>query len=145
MNRRIKYYSSSDLSSGYHLQQVEPILLQEEKAFTDYDINDVIELYNIGLFFENNIYLKSWDDEKKRIYIARVNRNKGIIGRMISLINESNVEDYYAKIETVYLTDFWEVFSKYKVYVRTLTDADSEQVVSKILDALKDRLNVVLR
>ena len=118
MNRRIKYYSSSDLSSGYHLQQAEPILLQEEKAFTDYDINDVIELYNIGLFFENNIYLKSWDDEKKKIYIARVNKNKGIIGRMISLINESNVEDYYEKIETVYLTDFWEVFSKYKVYER---------------------------
>ena len=66
MSRRIIYYSSSDLSSGYHLQQVEPILLQEEKAFTDYDINDVIELYNIGLFFENNIYLKSWDDEKNK-------------------------------------------------------------------------------
>ena len=106
MNRRIKYYSSSDLSLGYHLQQVEPVLLQEEKTFTDYDINDVIELYNIGLFFENNIYLKSWDDEKKKIYIAQVNRNKSIIGRMISLINESNVEDYYEKIETVYLTDF---------------------------------------
>ena len=77
INRRIKYYSSSDLSSGYHLQQAEPILLQEEKSFTDYDINDVIELYNIGLFFENNIYLKSWDDEKKKIYIARVN-SKGL-------------------------------------------------------------------
>ena len=125
MPRRIKYYSPSDLSAGYHLQQAESILSQEEKAFNEYDINDVVELYNIGLYFENGIYLKSWDDEKKKIYIARVNGNKGVIGRAFSLINESNVEEYYDKIETIYLTDFWVIFSKYKVYERVSCDVIS--------------------
>ena len=65
---RIKYYSYSDLSTGHNLIKCEEILNQfdEEKEYND--VNDVLELYNITLFFDNELKLLKWSDVEYENY-----------------------------------------------------------------------------
>ena len=76
MPERVKFYSASDLSSGHCLQLAEKILLNNIIDYKCCDINDVIELYNISLFFENEVYLDAWNTETKNNYINRVKQFK---------------------------------------------------------------------
>jgi hypothetical protein len=99
MPERIKFYSASDWSSGYYLEKAENRLLQNNIDIQHLDINDIIELYNVSLFFDNKVYLKTWDEEKISTYILRIKNIKGIIGKYMSLINEDNLEEHYKKIE----------------------------------------------
>lgn len=53
MNRRVHYFSPSDMSSYYNLQKAAQVIesFSEEKVYTD--INEVIELYHIRQFVDN--------------------------------------------------------------------------------------------
>lgn len=48
---RIKYYSSNDLSTGNSVVKCEEILNNFDETKVYNNINDVIELYNISIFF----------------------------------------------------------------------------------------------
>ncbi|MFT5708267.1 MAG: hypothetical protein ACI9ES_002569, partial [Oceanospirillaceae bacterium] len=58
---RVVFHSIHDMSSGHYLSKAES-LLNSELTEDIKEINDILELYNISLFFENAIYLKSWSD-----------------------------------------------------------------------------------
>ena len=51
---RIKFYSAHDLSSGYHLQEVEKVFQKWDEYTQNPDINTVIELYNIKRYFDDS-------------------------------------------------------------------------------------------
>ena len=55
MNRRVHYFSPSDMSSYYNLQKAAQVIesFSEEKVYTD--INEVIELYHILLHYQNQV------------------------------------------------------------------------------------------
>lgn len=60
MRNRIQYFSTYDMSISYYLQNAEEIIEKYHKGWRPEDVNDVIELYNIWLFVNNGIYMKSW-------------------------------------------------------------------------------------
>jgi hypothetical protein len=56
---KVVFYSKEDMAGGYNLQKGEHVLKSETK--TNYtDINEVLELYNIKKYIDNDIYLKNW-------------------------------------------------------------------------------------
>lgn len=65
--RRVVYYSNDDLSSGINLENAEKIiqLFDKNNSFT---INDLLELYNIQLYFKNNLRIHTWSDEQYQKY-----------------------------------------------------------------------------
>lgn len=58
---RVKFYSTTDLGSGYQLQKAENIL-ESYNDTKEYNITKLIEFYNITKYIDNKIFLKKWDD-----------------------------------------------------------------------------------
>lgn len=112
----IKFHGVNDLSSGYYLEKAEVILDEFDECKQYTDINEIIELFNIKQYIENDMYLKSWDEEKICGYKKKVARFEAIIGRFLATINDSNFLDTYKKLSKIYYEDFWDLFCKYKLY-----------------------------
>jgi len=75
-------------------------------------VNDVIELYNIWLFVDNNVYMKSWSEET--LQIIRKDFKTEIIRYFIGLGKASWV-DVYKQIEMGYRKCFWEIIDKFNI------------------------------
>ena len=108
---RIKYYSSSDLSTGHNLIKCEEILNQfdEEKEYND--VNDVLELYNITLFFDNELKLLKWSDVEYENYKKISGKMKGKVYKFFSSIRNDNFKVMYDEVLFEYKDDFWLLFN----------------------------------
>ena len=62
-HRGVKFYSKIDLSCGINLKKAEVIIEKFSKDI-DYNINEVIELYNIKLYFDQEMQLFEWTSQK---------------------------------------------------------------------------------
>lgn len=59
---KVVFHSKEDMAGGYYLQKGEHILRTDTKS--DYtDINEVLELYNLKKYIDNDLFLKSWSQE----------------------------------------------------------------------------------
>ncbi len=118
MKHRIKYYSNSDLSTGWNLKKIEEVIENYDETKEDYEINDIIEFYNITQFLNNKLYLNNWDD----VYVEKLkNVNKKIkarIGKYCSKINNRNLYKIFEDVERHYKEDFFKIIEKYKIYNR---------------------------
>ena len=65
---RVKYYSVSDLSSGFYIKRIEDIIFNFLVEVKRTDINEIIELYNIEQFFQNKIYSRYWTKQQLNNY-----------------------------------------------------------------------------
>jgi len=112
---RVEFYSKEDWAGGIHLSKAEPILKSEIKPVYE-DINDVLELYNIKLYFDNELYLKKWTQDDIENFKKKVIEYGNIVGKFMSNINDSNVIIYYEKLPFGYIDSFWELVNNQKIY-----------------------------
>ncbi len=112
---RVIFFSIHDMSSGHYLSKAEPLLKGEIVNDLD-DINDILEMYNISLFFEHAIYLNSWTDKDIVAYKEKVNIFKGIIREFITSINDDNFLFYFENIYCGYYESFWLLINNYKQF-----------------------------
>jgi len=103
---RIIFHSKNDMSGGHFLSKSEVILKKEFKAVPN-DINDVLELHNIKLYIDNEVYLKSWSLAEITAYKGVVKKYGRFIGQFISKINDENILTYYKKLVPEYINAFW--------------------------------------
>jgi hypothetical protein len=103
---RIVFHSVHDMSCTHFLSKAESILKREVIEETD-DVNDVLELYNIKLFFDNGVYLTNWSDSDRNIYKESVNKFGLIIGKFISKIDNSNFQRHHCNLTYKYVDSFW--------------------------------------
>lgn len=116
MEHRVKYYSKSDLSIGWNLQKIEEVIKEYDEKREDYEINDIIEFYNITKFLDNKLYLKNWDDK----YIDNLKsiniKFKANVGRYFNNIRNKNLYEIFDSVEIRYKENFFEIFENYKLY-----------------------------
>ena len=97
------------------LSRGEPILRSESKP-TYSDINEVIELFNLKKYIDNELYLKSWTQDDIDIFKQKAIEYGKIVGQFFSTINENNVIELYEQIQHGYIESFWEVVNNQSVY-----------------------------
>ena len=120
MKHRIKYYSNSDLSTGWNLKKIKEVIENYDEAKENYEINDIIEFYNITQFIDNKIYLNNWDDTYVE-NLKNTNRKiKASIGKYCSKINNRNVYKTFEDVERNYKEDFFKIIEEYKIYNRII-------------------------
>ena len=119
---RIKFYSNTDMTIGYNFNKALDIIKNIKDE--EYDINDILEFYNILKIF-NEEYLKYVKDESKQLCSGSIRKINSIIGKFCFNINEKNIEDYLGKVDFNYLEDFFEIIDRYKVYKRIGVDRKS--------------------
>lgn len=112
---RVKFFSKEDMARGYQLSKGEHILRQE--ILSNYtDINDILELYNIKKYIDNDLYLRDWLQEDIEDFKNKVTEYGKIIGQFMSKIDDNNIMNFYEKTLHDYISSFWEIVNNQKVF-----------------------------
>ena len=136
--RRVVYYSNYDMSIEENLQNAEQIIISFDKN-NSFSINDLLELYNIKLYFINNLRLPIWSDEQYQRYKTIVDDFWHIIKNYFISIENSNFTQIFAEVQFKYTHNFWELFNKLNIFKKV-----NSQLISALLDSKKYILNEIL-
>lgn len=137
----------ADWSSSDNLVNAEKVIQSYDECYIYNNVNDIIELYNIQLYFDKQMYLKTWTDDMKARYNSIVKGFPRIIGKYFSQIDENNFIDNYNDLNHEYVDDFWVLFEKYKLFNKISADFfDKILLLDKvrIYDILKCK-NIVIK
>ena len=115
------------MAGGHYLSKGEHILRNATKSDYD-DINDVLELYNLKQYIDNELYLKSWSQDDIADFKQKVTEYGKIVGQFMSSIDDSNVIFYYEQLLHGYINSFWELVDNQKIY---------KQIINLLLEAKK--------
>lgn len=115
-NIGVKYYSITDMSIGWNLEKAEKVINSFDDNNEQYDINYILELYNICLLFDTGVRLKKWSDNDYTKLNSIVAKFRSLIGRFLSKVDYLKLKSFYPNISIHYKDSFGEVFESYKVY-----------------------------
>ena len=112
---KVVFYSKEDGASGQLLQKGEHILRTDSKSnFTD--INEILELYNIKKYIDNEVYLRSWTEDDIKQFKQKAVEYGKVVGKFMSTIDDNNILILYAKVFREYIHSFWELVSNQNVF-----------------------------
>ncbi|MGN0561695.1 MAG: hypothetical protein ACI4K6_02725 [Candidatus Fimenecus sp.] len=137
--RGVKFYSKNDLSSGVNLKKAEPIIENFSKGKEYFDVNEVIELYNIKQFFDNGIKLLEWTPQKYQTLQSTVQSFMASIGKFFSKLNADNFEKIISEVDFLYRSDFFSLLDLFKVQERI-----PSPLIKELLEHEKIRLHNIL-
>lgn len=112
---RIVFHSKEDMSVSHHLSNAEKIL-DKYHSNTDFSINDLLEIYNVKLYFENDLYLLSWSEGTKIKYKEICQTNWGILKEKILQIDDDVIEKTIKDLEYNYKKHFWNLLNQLNSY-----------------------------
>lgn len=136
---RVVFHSIHDMSSGHYLSKAES-LLNSELAEDIEDINDILELYNISLFFDNAIHLKSWSHAHIAKYKAKANTFKDIVRKFITNIDDGNFLPYFTSISYNYYGSFWELINNYQ-QSKKISSSQIERALEEVPHQIRNLLS----
>ena len=114
---KVVFFSKEDMAGGHFLQKGESVLRNDIKSDCN-DINDILELYNIKKYIDNELYLKDWSPEDIILFKHRVAEYGKIIGNFMATINDDNIHHFYLSIIREYIHSFWEIVNNQKIFRR---------------------------
>jgi hypothetical protein len=112
---RVVFYTKEDMASGLHLQKCEKIL-QADTKFNNTDINNILELYNVKKYIDNEMYLSKWTQDDVAGFKIKVNEFGRVIGQYMAAIKDDNILNLYGKILRGYIHSFWELVNNQNVF-----------------------------
>lgn len=122
---RVTFYSKDDMSAGMNLSIAEPIL-RSFKSENDFEINDIIELYQIKRYFDNDLFLLSWTENDKLLFKEKIKSIWNTISIFWLKMDENNFLEMYDLVEIGYQPAFWELTEKLKTYKNLSNDLFNE-------------------
>lgn len=140
MIQRVKFYSKNDMANYYDLKLIQDKLKELIKEKENYNINEILEFFNIIKFVESEIYLPDWSEEYIRYYKKIPKKLKEIIGKYISKIENTNIIEIFLSVDIMYITDFWEIFDRYSLYKKIQNEKFIE-----LLNNNRDNLYCILK
>ena len=112
---RVRFFSKEDMSAGMNLSTAEPILRNYDSSNV-IELNDIIELYQIKKYIDNDLFLLSWTDEDKLLFKEKVKSIWNSITLFWLNINTDNFITFFDSVEVGYQPAFWELTEKLKVF-----------------------------
>ncbi|OCW92299.1 hypothetical protein A9168_16645 [Macellibacteroides sp. HH-ZS] len=116
-SNKVIFHSKEDIGGGYYLQKGEHILQADTKSIYS-DINEVLELYNLKKYIDNDLYLKSWSTDDIVNFKTKATEYGNVIGQFMATIYDSNVVDLYENILQEYIHSFWELVNNQSTFKR---------------------------
>ena len=83
IQERVHYYSPYDMSIPLNWQGAEVVINNYKNGWRTQDVCDVVELYNIFLFVENDVAKKDWTEDV--LQLIRSSFKKEVVGFFSSL------------------------------------------------------------
>ena len=114
---RVQFFSKADLSVDHNLQEAESILKDyiPEKLL---GINDILELHEIKIYFDNGLFLSSWSMDQKKNYLQIVQLFWRKIINFWTKVASEEFLDLFNEVDYQYQDSFWSLLSKLDIYKR---------------------------
>ncbi|MDG1824013.1 MAG: hypothetical protein P8H45_03860 [Flavobacteriaceae bacterium] len=122
---RVVFYSKQDLSGDRNLQHAEPIIENYDSSKV-YEINEALELYQIKLYFDNELYRRVWNKETKEKYTGIVAEFWSTITSFFTTLSNENIANYFELIDYQYYDSFWTLISQLYTYKRISSNSLKE-------------------
>jgi len=114
---KVVFYSKEDMAGSMQLKKGEDVLRNPTKSnYTN--INDILELYNIKKYIDNELYLLGWTQDDITNFKQKATEYNKVIGQFMSSINDSNVIQLYDNTVREYTNSFWELVNNQSVFKR---------------------------
>jgi len=105
------------MAGGDYLQKGEHILRADKKSnYTD--INEVLELYNLKKYIDNELYLKSWTQDDIKNFKQKAKEYGKVVGKFMATINDNNIASLYERTIRNYIHSFWELVNNQSIFKR---------------------------
>jgi hypothetical protein len=118
---RVTFYSKEDRAAELELLHAEPIL----KAIiirNHSSINDIIELYQIKLYIDNELYLPTWTDIDIQLFKTKAKEFWSLIIKYFEQILDDNIIELFDSLESDYQKGFWELIEKLNIFKKISSD-----------------------
>lgn len=135
---RIVFHSKEDLAWISHLKRGEVILKDPNSSRTT-DINDILELYNLKKYIDNDVFRGNWTSDDILHFKEKAAEFGNAVGRFMSNINDGNILDIHSKILMNYTDSFWELVANQQTFKRISKNnfntllLDQSNLIQKIL------------
>ncbi len=126
---RTKFYSREDMSGGHQLSKAES-LLNTFNADSDFGLIDLIEFYNIKLYFDNNLFLTTWDENQKTLYKENVEVAYNQLKERILKISDESLEQELSTLDYNYYEDYWHLLNNLNS-LKNISDTALSNVLEK--------------
>jgi hypothetical protein len=136
--KRVVFYSKEDMAAGSNLRNAEELLKNFQSTKND-DINVLLELYHVKLYFDNDLFLLTWDESTKTNYKEIVNQAFDNIKQFMLSITDDDIINLIETLEFSYKKSFWELVNNLQIYKQI-----SNQIFSEILDKFPFQVNHIL-
>lgn len=143
---RVVFHSIHDMAGCHNLRKGEHVLRNPVKSVYS-DINDVLELYHIGQYFDAGLFLSTWSPDDIEAYTTCASLYKGVVGRFFSKLDDTNVEDFFNDVVHSYVSSFWQLFNDRNVF-KNVSAGVIKSILSKepvLLHILLTHSNVVTK
>jgi hypothetical protein len=135
---RVVFYSVDDMSSHHNLKNAE-LLLAGIDINKSFDINELLELRNIQLYFENQMFLTEWDDATRTNFKAILQHFDPKIKDYFVSLNDQVFADQLSAIEFNYRKAYWALFNNLHSYEKI-----SSQIFEEVLTKNPYHINYIL-
>lgn len=112
---RVIFCSKDNHSNGRNLALAEPVLRNFVKN-KNYDINDIIELYQIKLCVDNDIFLTTWSEEDIVEFKETIKCIWGTVCNFCNTINDTNILGLFNTLDASIQSSFWDLVELLKIY-----------------------------
>ncbi len=118
IGKRIKYYGIRDLATMFYLKPAVELLENFNENKTNYDINDVLELYNVYVYVKNKVFPKDLDQDKAEKFIKLKPSMLKVISSFFNTITEENILEIIQGVGFDYHDDLLRLLAEHKVHER---------------------------
>lgn len=136
---RIVFYSKEDMSTSSNLKKAEE-LLNNYTSNETFSINDLLEIYNIKLYFENDLYLLNWTVETKSKYRKIIEVNWNLLKERLIKIDDNDIGNTLNDLEYNFKNDFWNLLNQLSSFKKI-----SISKFEEVLKNFKHHINFILQ
>ncbi len=112
---RVLFFSKEDMAGPIKLKLAEPIL-QDFDLKKNYDINDIVELFQIKQYFDNGLYLSDWSAEIIADYRETSEKMWKIVCNFWISIDDNSFIGLYNQVEFEFRRDFWVLTEQLQIF-----------------------------
>lgn len=116
-DRRVKYYSSSDMSIGFYMDRLKDVVSSDPPT-SDSNINTILELVNIIKFIEDGIYDKRWSKAFREKVKDTKPKYYKIISAYFTNLTPRTLQNVLTELDKEYIDDFIDQFEKFDLGLR---------------------------
>lgn len=125
---RIVFYSKEDMSASNNLKRAEE-LLNIYNSNETFSINDFLEIYNIKLYFENDLYLLNWTEETKSKFKEIIEANWQLLRERLIKIDDDNIVNTLNDLDYNFRKDFWNLLNQLSSF-KKISNSKFEEILN---------------